>query len=155
MALLSSLLPLILLASSSSFVHAISPVQVLAVWPRGSPLPSLSPPSLSEAIEEYASEQPPATRFQTRIVTLTEDTALWGGTQIDPLYIPSFHLGWSRRRWVKDLVNADEYEEVWRREVIIGLPVVLIAISLLALTAVVAIEIHQRRRSDKYYYVME
>ena len=56
---------------------------------------------------------------------------------------------------MKDLVNADEYEEVWRREVIIGLPVVLIAISLLALTAVVAIEIHQRRRSDEYYYVME
>lgn len=157
LSLLSSILVLCLWAGKASLAHAAKIDQVPAVWPTGGPdpLPSLYDANdilFDHSIEEFAGKQPASTRFETRIVTLKEDGAVWGGTQTDPLYFLSFHLGWSRRRWVKDLTTADQYEEVWRREVIIGVPLILLAICAVLLVVLAVIEVHYRRY-EEYHYV--
>jgi hypothetical protein len=148
-----ALLACLALHLGSSAVAEVPPEA--AVWPTGGPepdFPRLSDDPLSWSVDRDALERP-ATRFQKHMATLTEreEGSLWAEPSLNPL---GFHFGYSRRKWVYDDATGTHIEQIWRREVVLGVPLVLAMIGAAMGIALLLWDLNQRRHDEYEYYMV-
>lgn len=127
------------------------PPAVAAVGPTGGPEPDLADPSDDPFPWSTATDalDRPATRFQARLATLTEreDAEMWAHQTLHPL---GLHVGFSRRTWVYDTASGMHFYQLRRREVVVGVPLVL-AVTATALAIGIYLRERGHRRGDGYY----
>lgn len=128
------------------------PPEVAAVWPTGGPEPSfqdLSDDQLPWSIDKNALDHP-KTRFQQRMTTLErEEGSVWAEPSLNPL---GFHFGFSRRKWVYDDATGTHIQQIMRREVTVGVPLVLALVGAAVGIALFLWELNQRRHEEEYEY---
>jgi len=142
-----------------------------AVGPQSAPEPVLLSPETYEEYVEYVEdmdsypEQYIKTRFQARIITLNQDNEPKSTTNKDGEQPQQQHIegvsglgiqyGWTKHQWVRNIDNEARIDEVYNREIVVGVPLLLIAVSTVLSVALLIIEIYERvgyNNAEKKYY---
>jgi hypothetical protein len=140
-----TLLPLLLLACWQVAAASLPP----AVGPQSAPEPHLLPsPNFEDGYAQpidymdYSPGQYTTTRFQARIVTLQQGRK--NDDREQQLSGFGIQYGWTRHQWVRNLDNETHIDEEYKREIVVGVPLLLLTVSTLLSAALLAIEIYER-----------
>ncbi|KAG7667977.1 hypothetical protein Ndes2526B_g01607 [Nannochloris sp. 'desiccata'] len=143
-----------------------------AVGPQSAPEPLLLSPEFyeeyAEPVEEkdFSPEQYTSTRFQARSITLNQDNEQESTTnedrrqplqqqQIKGVFGLGIQYGWTKHQWVRTLDKETYIDQVYNREILVGVPFLLIAVSAVLSMALLIIEIYERvgynDAAEEYY----
>jgi hypothetical protein len=160
--LLTILLSILLLTCWQQAIATSPPPTPPAVGPERAPEPLLLSP---ESYEEYAKhvkdidyypEQYTETRFQARIITYDEGYQEQPQQQhVKGVSGLGLRYGWTKHQWLRNIDSETHTSEVYNREIVVGIPLLLIAVSTVLSAALLLLEIYDRvgynNAAENYY----
>jgi hypothetical protein len=139
---------------------AATPPAPPAVGPQSAPEPQLLSPNFNDEYAEptgnivITPERYTTTRFQAKIVTLKELNEKKSTTahrkeeqqqQQNSYSGLGIQYGWTRHQWMRDIDNTErEMDEIYRREIVVGVPLLMITVSTILSVALLVIEVYER-----------